>query len=154
MRVKALHTCLMVLLFSVSFSMGAAVSVFAQDQDTGDEHQPPSAENIVARMQSKLNLTQDQVSAVLPIIEKYVSKRQDLRESMEDGTADKDNIRSQMKQLKEDEDRELSDFLSPEQLSQWKSMQHPRHRQNSDGQAQHGETEGTGPLNKSEGPGA
>ena len=74
-------------------------------------------------MQSKLNLTQDQVAAVTPIIEKYSSKREELRQSMENGTADKDSIRSQMKQLKEDENQELSQVLSADQMSQWEQMQ-------------------------------
>ena len=77
-----------------------AMPVFAQDQSQGEERQPPSTEDIVTVMQSKLSLTQDQVSAVTPIIEKYTSKRQEFKQSMEDGTADRDSIRSQMKQLK------------------------------------------------------
>ena len=55
--------------------------VFAQDQPQGDEkHQPPSADDIVTKMQSKLDLTQDQVAAVTPIIEEYSSKREELRQ--------------------------------------------------------------------------
>ena len=86
-------------------------TAFAQDEGQGSSHQPPSADEIVSKMQSKLNLTQDQVTAITPIIEKYTSKREDLRQTMEDGTADRDSIRSQMKQLKEDEAQELSQIL-------------------------------------------
>ena len=79
-------------------------------------------------MQSKLNLTPDQVTAITPIIEKYSSKREELRQSMEDGTADQDSLRSQMKQLKTDEQQELGQVLSADQMSQWKQMQQSHQR--------------------------
>ena len=109
MGMKAICACLMFLFLTI-------LPVFAQDQ-------PPSADDIVSKMQSKLNLTQDQVAAITPIIEKYSSKREELRQSMEDGTADRDSMRSQMKQLKTDEDQELSQVLSSDQMSQFEQMQ-------------------------------
>ena len=63
MGVKAVGGCLLVLLLT-------AVPLFAQ------EEQPPSAEDIVSKMQSKLNLSQEQATAITPIIEKYTSKAQ------------------------------------------------------------------------------
>ena len=112
--------------------------LYAQDQ-------PPSADQIIAKMQSNLNLTQDQVTAITPIIEKFSSKREELRQSMEDGTADRDSMRGQMKQLKADENQELAQVLSSDQMSQWKSMMSQGRHKHSDGQAQGGnETEGTG----------
>ena len=120
MGMKALGACLIFLFLAV-------MPVFSQDQ-------PPSAEDIVSKMQSKLNLTQDQVTAVTPIIEKYSSKRQELRQSIEDGTADKDSMRSQMRQLKEDEKQELSQVLSANQLAQWRKLQaQARHHQDGAG---------------------
>lgn len=116
MSLKAIYVCSMVLFF-------IALPAFAQDQPPSEEHQPPSAGDIVSKMQSKLNLTQDQVTAVSPIIEKYSSKRQELRQGIEDGTTEEDSIRSQMKQLIADEHQELSQFLSSEQMGQWEQMQ-------------------------------
>jgi len=130
-----------------AFIMGLffiTIPVYAQDQPSGGEHQLPSAADIVAKMQSKLNLTQDQIAAVSPIIEKYTSKREVLRQSMLDGTADKDSMRSQMKQLKEDEKQELSQVLSADQLGQWEQMQ--SRRKHSDGQSQPDKVEGTGNI--------
>jgi len=102
------------------------VPALAQDQ-------PPSVDEIVSRMQSKLNLTQDQVSAITPIIEKYSSQRDQLRQSVEDGAADRDSVRSQMKQLRESESQDLSQILSPDQMSQWQEFQKQgRHMHNSD----------------------
>jgi hypothetical protein len=134
MTMKIFYACWMVLLFTT-------IPVYAQDQPQGDEkHQPPSTEDIVAKMQSKLSLTQDQANAVMPIVEKYSSKRQEIRQSMQDGTADKDSIRSQMKQLKEDEKQELSQVLSEDQLGQWEQMQNQgRHKHGSGG---NGESKG------------
>lgn len=127
MVMRAVYFCLIVLFFT-------AMPVFAQDQ-------PPSTDQIVSMMQSKLNLTQDQVTAVTPIIEKYSSKREALRQSMEDGTADRDSIRAQMKELKTGEGQELSQVLSADQMSQWSSMQSQgRHKHNSDS----GGTSGSG----------
>jgi hypothetical protein len=127
MTMKIIYACSIVLFF-------ATMSVFAQEQPSGGEHQPLNTADIVAKMQSKLNLTQDQVAAVTPIIEKYSPKREELRQSMENGTADKDSIRSQMKQLKSDENQELSQFLSSDQMSQWEQMQSQgRHKHSSEG---------------------
>ncbi|MBF0511297.1 MAG: hypothetical protein HQL13_03110 [Candidatus Omnitrophica bacterium] len=82
-----------------------------------------SADEIVSKMQVKLHLTQDQMTAVKPIIEKFLSKREELKSSMEDGTNDKDKIKGEMKQLRLDEAQELGQVLSAAQLSQWKQMQ-------------------------------
>jgi hypothetical protein len=130
---KLLYACILGLFVST-------VSVFAQDEQSGGDHQPPSADQIVSMMQSKLSLTQDQVTAVTPIIEKYTSKREELRQSIQDGSADKDSIRGQMKQLKTDESQELSQVLSADQLSQWQQMmsQHRHKQQDNDGGSEGG----------------
>jgi hypothetical protein len=132
MIMKRFYACVMVLFFTT-------MPAFAQDQSSGGDHQPLSAADIVAKLQSKLNLTQDQVTAITPIIEKYSSKREHIRESMEDGTADNDTVRDQMKQLKTDETQELSQVLSADQVSQWEQlMSQHRHKQKSDGGADEG----------------
>lgn len=131
MNMKAICACLMVLFF-------VTIPVYAQDQSSSDDRQPPSADDIVAKMQSKLNLTQDQVAAVTPIIEKYSSKRDELRQSMEDGTGDRDSIRSQMKQLKADQNQELAQVLSATQMSQLEQMQQAMHKHSSNGSGEGG----------------
>jgi len=116
MSVKTFCACLMGLFF-------ISPPVFAQDQASSDEHQPPSVDEIVQRMQSKLKLTPDQVTAITPIIQKYSDKRDELRQSMEDGTSDRDSIRGQMKALRAGENQELGQVLSADQLGQWRKMQ-------------------------------
>ena len=111
-----------------------AMPVLAQDQSATDAQQPANAEEIVSWMQSKLNLSQDQVTAVTPIVVKYFTRREQMRASMADGSADKDSIRIQMKLLKEDEKQELSQFLSAQQLDQWDQIQKGlRHRRSDQG---------------------
>lgn len=97
------------------FMLMLIVPAFAQQQ-------PPSADEIVAKMKDKLGLTQDQVTAVTPIIEKYGSQREELHQNVEDGTADRDAVRQQMKQLREAETQELSQVLSAQQMGQWKQL--------------------------------
>ena len=100
-------------------------------------HAQLDSSDIITKMKNALDLQEDQVTNITPIIEKYTSKREELRQSMEDGTADRDSMRSQMKQLKTDETQELSQVLSADQVSQWEQMmnQH-RHKQNYDGGAE------------------
>jgi len=102
--------------FCMMFLGLSALAVYAQEQ-------PPSADDIVAKMQTQLHLTADQVTAITPIVEKYTSKRQELRQGVEDGTVERSDMRAQMKQMKEDEKQELSSILSADQLSQWEQMQ-------------------------------
>jgi septal ring factor EnvC (AmiA/AmiB activator) len=117
MVMKMVWACLIVLFLSVP--------AFAQQE-------PPSAQDIIAKIQSKLNLTQDQVAAITPIVEKYSSKFAELHQNIENGSADHDSMRAQMKQLKEAEKQELSQVLSVDQLSQWGQMQ-GKHKHKSDG---------------------
>ena len=132
MTMKMFYACLMVLFFAI-------IPAFAQEHS-------PSIADIVAKMQAKLNLTQDQINAITPIIEKYSPKREKLRQSMEDGAKDKDAVRIQSKQLKADEKQELSQVLSADQLSQWERMQNQDRRRHNEGQAQHNGAEGTGNI--------
>jgi hypothetical protein len=134
MFMNILYACLMALLFTT-------MPVLAQDGPPDSDHQPPSAADLVAKIQSKLNLTQDQITAITPIIEKYASKREVIRQSIEDGSADRDSVRSQMKQLRDSENQELSQFLSADQMSQWEQMQSKGMHKHGNGQ---GGSEGNG----------
>jgi hypothetical protein len=116
---KSIYGCLMVLLLTV-------MPGFAQEQ-------APSADDIVSKMQSKLNLTSDQVTAITPIIEKYTSKRQELKQGVEDGTIERSDMRNQMKQMRADEKQELSQILSADQISQWEQMQSQMRKHREDG---------------------
>ena len=120
---KIISACSMILFLT-------AMPVFAKQQLSHDE--------MAAKMQSKLNLTPDQMAAVKPIFAKYASKRKALRQSIQNG-GDRSSIRNQMKQLRADENQELSQFLSQEQMAQFKHMQsqamHRLMEKRKDGQA-------------------
>ncbi|MDE2010294.1 MAG: hypothetical protein KGJ09_09505 [Candidatus Omnitrophica bacterium] len=78
---------------------------------------------IVSRIQTKLNLTQDQTDAVAPIVEKYAVQRRQLRQNMRAKTINRAACARQLKQLKVNERMELSQVLSNNQLRRWDSLQ-------------------------------
>ena len=103
---------LAVLLFTAGLS-------FAQQQ--GQPPSPPSASDMVSRMKQELNLTDEQVSQITPIIQDDVSQMQSL---MNQGL-DRDAAKSQIDTLHQSTELELSQYLTPDQLTQWKSRKHP-----------------------------
>ena len=118
MKVKIMVGVCVALLF-------LTMPVYAQGQRQGSK----TTADVVSKLQSQLNLTPDQVTAITPIIEKYISKRQELQQSLKDGTLDKGDMHGQLEQLREDENQELSQILSQDQMSQWSNMQnHARHK--------------------------
>lgn len=107
MKGKTITSCILVgLIFS-------NILALAQEEDK-------NADEILARMKTQLNLTNAQVTAVKPIIKEYADRRQDLMQSPETIlTPSKRGIRSQMKQLKEEEKKKLSQVLTPDQMKKW-----------------------------------
>lgn len=105
-----------VLYLLVSFLFSGRL-VCAQEEDK-------SVDGTMTRMKIQLNLTQEQVTAVKPIVEEYVSRSKDLMQSPESTfMPDKRRVRSQMKQLKEEEDERLGHVLTPDQMKKWKQCE-------------------------------
>jgi len=104
--------------------------VHAQGQES------KTAADVVSKLKAQLSLTDDQVTTITPIIEKYIIKRQELRQSVQDGTLDKGDMHTQFEQLREDENQELSQILSQDQMSQWSNMQNHQHRHTAGGGAE------------------
>ncbi len=77
---------------------------------------PPSANDIVLKMQHDLNLSQDQVANITQVIQRYVDASNDLQKSIEDGTINQSAIDSQKQQLKAAEEQGLSQYLRSYQL--------------------------------------
>lgn len=116
MNVKIIAGVLAALLF-------VTMPVYAEGQGS------KTTEDVVNKLKTQLSLTDDQVTAITPIIEKYISKRQELRQGVQDGTTDKGAMRTQFEQLREDENQEIAQILSQDQMSQWSNMQnHARHK--------------------------
>ena len=110
MMMKVMYSLLMVFLF-------VAMPVLAQGQES------KAATDFVTKLQPRLNLTEDQMTAITPIIKKYMSKRKELQQSAQDGTIDRSTVHAQMGQLREDQNQELYQILSINQMDQWRNMQ-------------------------------
>jgi len=109
----------------------ATMPGFAQDQ--------PDSNDIITKMKTDLNLQENQVTNITPIIEKYSIAFHDLQRSIDDGTINPSAIDSQKQQLKAAEAQELSQYLRPDQMSQWNyiqgQMEQKKDKDSSDGNA-------------------
>ena len=90
-------------------------SVFAQED--------LSSNDIITKMKNDLNLQEDQVTNITPIIEKYTIAFTDLQKSIDDGTINPSVIDSQRQQLRAAEAQEISPYLTANQISQWNYIQ-------------------------------
>ena len=79
-----------------------------------------SVDDIVAKMKTELNLTTQQIDAVKPIIQGYMSARRQLIQSFrQQGLTDKDALKIQIDQLKSIKKQKLSQVLSQSQMDKW-----------------------------------
>ncbi len=80
---------------------------------------PPSAEEIVDRMKTELGLSDEQVNQITPVIQEESSQMQAM---MEDGVPpEPGQANEKMEQLRRDTESKLAQYLTEEQLAQWKS---------------------------------
>ena len=94
-----------------------------------------SSNDIIVKMTTDLNLQQDQVTNITPIIEKYTIAFADLQKSIDDGAINPSAIESQRQGLKAAEAQELSQYLTANQISQWnyiQSQEEQKEQDNSD----------------------
>ena len=95
----------------------------------------PSSNEIIGKMKAQLDLQYDQVTNITPIIEKYSIAYQDLQKSIDDGTINPSAIDSQRQAIEAQETQEISAYLKPNQLSEWRDMQaqmdRPKDKENS-----------------------
>ena len=70
-----------------------------------------------------MDLQDDQITNITPIVEKYSIAFRDLNKSIEDGTINPSAIDNQRQGLEDSETHELSVYLKPDQLSLWRQMQ-------------------------------
>jgi len=89
----------------------------------GFAQEEPSTNDIITKMKTDLDLQEDQVNNITPIIEKYTMAFHDLQKSIDDGTINPSAIDSQKQQIKAAEAQELSQYLKPYQISQWNDIQ-------------------------------
>ncbi|MDE2214751.1 MAG: hypothetical protein KGJ61_06490 [Candidatus Omnitrophica bacterium] len=93
----------------------AAVPAFAQEMRESDR--------IIASMRTQLDLQPDQIANITPIIQRYVVLFAELQKSIDEGTINPSAVDSQRQQLEETETQDISPYLKPYQLSEWRQMQ-------------------------------
>ena len=104
--VKAWGICLAVLFVFTT-------SAYAQEKSS-------SADDLLEKMKTELNLTPQQVAALKPVVKENMAERKQLRQSLrQQGITDKATIKDQMDQLKAIENQRLSQILSADQMNKW-----------------------------------
>ena len=97
------------------------------------EEQPPSADEIIAKMKTQVNLTKEQYDALKQIIENNIIKRQQLMQDLKDkGITDKGIIKNTMEELGKEENQKLSQVLTKDQMDKWVSYQNYQRALNQD----------------------
>ena len=87
---------------------------------------PPTIDDMIQKMTTDLKLTQEQAVALKPIIEQTMAKRKELMATLKQQGADKDTIRTQMEQLNQERDQQLSKILSQDQMDKLTAMRAER----------------------------
>ncbi len=84
----------------------------------------PTAEEIINKLEQKLDLTDEQIRQIYPIIEEQMTKRKELIEKVRSqGFSARRSMKSKMKEINKETETKLAAHLSSEQLSQWKKIQ-------------------------------
>ena len=97
------------------------------------EEQPPSADEIIAKMKTQVNLTQQQVDALKPIIENNIIQCQQLMQDLKkEGVTDKSIIQNTMEQLEKDKSQKMAQVLTKDQMDKWISYQNYQKMLNQD----------------------
>jgi len=92
---------------------------FAQQGGGKKPSSPPSASDMVSKMKEELGLSDEQASQITPIIEEEISQMKELMGSV----TDRESARDKMDALHQDTESRLSQYLTADQLAEWKSKQ-------------------------------
>ena len=97
------------------------------------EEQPPSADEIIAKMKTQVNLTKQQTDALKPIIENNIIQRQQLMQDLKkEGVTDKSIIHNTIEQLEKDNNQKIAQVLTKDQMDKWVSYQNYQKMLNQD----------------------
>ena len=92
-----------------------------------------STDEIIAKMKTQVNLTQQQVDALKPIIENNIIRRQQLMQDLKkEGVTDKSIIQNTMEQLEKDKNQKIAQVLTKDQMDKWVSYQNYQKMLNQD----------------------
>ncbi|MFA4988347.1 MAG: hypothetical protein WC572_01965 [Candidatus Omnitrophota bacterium] len=92
-------------------------AVFAQQG--GRPPAPPSAKDIVSKMEKELDLSEEQVKQVTRIMEEEMEQAGKIMSS----AVDLDSARVKMDALRQDTESKLSQYLTGNQMEQWKNRE-------------------------------
>ena len=82
--------------------------------------QPPASMpfgDIIAMMKEKLNLSDEQVSQITPIVQDDIRQRQEIMAKAKASGAGRNTVKSQMAALRERTKSKIAQYLTPEQLA-------------------------------------
>ncbi len=87
----------------------------------------PGAEDIVNKMAQELNLTNEQIQQIIPVIKEDVQKRGELMKQMKgQGREATSSIKTGMEKITQETETQLAQYLSDEQIAKWKTLQQER----------------------------
>ncbi|MEI7998308.1 MAG: hypothetical protein WCH62_02210 [Candidatus Omnitrophota bacterium] len=114
--------------FLIMIFFVTAVSVYAAEKE-----RHLSVNEIVAKMKTELNLTDEQALSVKPIVKKALTEQKAFFDSIEgEPVLNTENLRMNMRKFQEEENQELSKVLTPEQMKKRIEKQHLRESLNKD----------------------
>lgn len=108
-------------ILAVLFLAGFA-TMEAQVSKKGKSGVNARADRQTEQMASQLSLSAEQKAKVKVVNEKYAQKMQDLRASTEDRT----QLRPEMQKLRQEQEAEISKYLTKEQTDKWTKVQDER----------------------------
>jgi oligoendopeptidase F len=108
-------------------------NVFAQQR-------APSAEEIVANMKKDLNLTDEQAIKITPVVRNQIQQMQAIIEQAQQ------KIGSQMQTLQQSTEAKLSQYLTPEQMAQFRERIQQPQQQRQPQQSQQKTNSGANPI--------
>lgn len=92
--------------------------------------QPPDADQMLSDLTARLNLTDDQVQKVKPMLENFVTQRNQIfQDNFSKGRGNRQVVRNEMAALHTELENKLSGVLSEEQMVKYKEYQAERFQQ-------------------------
>jgi Spy/CpxP family protein refolding chaperone len=110
---------------------GAAGMDLLAQQPTASEERSAQARERIAQLQSRLNLTPEQVEKLKPILQKEMEEVRALREKQGSDTSRKGKARvmRDVRSIQEKYEGQIDAVLTPEQKQEWKKFQDERKQQ-------------------------
>ena len=107
------------IVLGVLFASCATLSLLAQAVPRRGPEGPPNPERELAMLTRWLDLTEDQVALIKPIVEENHLRRQAV---FENAAGDREAVRTQMEDLREETFEQFSEILTDEQMTEYKKM--------------------------------